>query len=125
MVYPVDSQFPEMMFLGRVLDERYFLDDVKNAIQQQIGLSADNDATLVSINGKSSYDYIEYYKFQLYGKYIELSVYIRGVRDSIGGPSVTTIDYRFEDVTRSVDKCIKRKKSDQRIKEKGKTIRLD
>ena len=125
-VYPEDEPFPREMRFGKILDDRYFLEDVKNAIEEQIGICPDKRTMLN--REESHYCYIGNAgegKYKIYGRYIQLTIDVYGLRDEPRGPKVTTIDYSIRNETEYVNTCIKRKQYERKVREKGQNLRLN
>lgn len=113
------------MYIGRVLDDNYLLEDVIRAIKKQTGISPDRGAKL-----STSYDDLHVYyvygaNLKISDKYIKLDIMIYGVHERPGELRYTVIDYQIEDKTSSVQNCIERHLDNKAISEKGKTLRLN
>ncbi len=120
------SEYGEIFSIGKVLDGHYFLEDVKRAIEDQLGLKPDENAMF------QPDDPFYYYignggrmKLKIFDTYISMSININFPRERRANSSRTVIEYQIKHERYSVTSCIKREESNKRAKDKGKSLKLD
>lgn len=123
------------MAVGRVLDQKYMLNDVVRAVNQQIGFPPESCRPSDGYIREYGYPYVGNCgaaRFDLNGKKFGLYIDIHGIVEEEPGLNVTVINYRFEDRDSEFKSCLReeqealtKKRMLDKAKQSGQTLKLD